>query len=99
MLRQNARKLYRGGGDYTTKKSERKQECYIATAVYGSYDAPQVIALRRYRDESLSKNILGRLFIRIYYKLSPPIAKRLITTKRTNHLVKILLDKIVRIIK
>ena len=29
----------------------KKQGCYIATCVYGSYDCPQVWILRRYRDE------------------------------------------------
>lgn len=49
--------------------------CYIATAVYKSYDCPQVWVLRRYRDQKLAKNPFGRLFIKIYYKLSPPMIK------------------------
>ena len=38
--------------------------CYIATAVYGSYDCPEVWTLRRFRDEVLRESVLGRLFIR-----------------------------------
>jgi hypothetical protein len=34
--------------------------CYIATAVYGDYNAPEVIVLRKFRDERLSKSFLGR---------------------------------------
>ena len=45
--------------------------CYIATSVYGSYDCPEVWTLRRYRDYSLSKTLFGRLFIKVYYLLSP----------------------------
>lgn len=30
--------------------------CYVATAVYGSYDCPQVWTLRRFRSFSLAKN-------------------------------------------
>ena len=46
-------------------------KCYVATCVYGSYDCPQVWTLRRFRDEKLSQNCLGRAFIRIYYCISP----------------------------
>lgn len=49
--------------------------CYIATAVYGSYDCPQVWTLRRYRDDILAENLLGRLFIKIYYAVSPTLVK------------------------
>lgn len=52
-----------------------KGGCYIATCVYGSYNAPEVWALRRYRDQCLAKNIFGRLFIKIYYAISPTIVK------------------------
>lgn len=49
--------------------------CYIATCVYGSYDCPEVWTLRRYRDYTLDKNPFGRLFIKIYYALSPTAVK------------------------
>lgn len=49
--------------------------CYIATAVYGSYDCPQVWTLRRYRDNELAKTWAGRTFIHIYYAISPTIVK------------------------
>lgn len=69
--------------------------CYIATAVYGDYDSPEVMVLRRFRDEVLSKNIMGNVFIKVYYTLSPPIAKHLKNTKIINLLVKSILNKIV----
>lgn len=49
--------------------------CYVATAVYGSYDCPQVWTLRRYRDYTLAETWYGRLFIRTYYAISPTIVK------------------------
>lgn len=49
--------------------------CYIATCVYGSYDCPEVWTLRRYRDETLGSTWYGRLFIRIYYFVSPKLVK------------------------
>ena len=45
--------------------------CYIATCVYGSYDCPQVWTLRKFRDDTLGSSVLGRLFIRTYYLISP----------------------------
>ncbi len=49
--------------------------CYIATCVYGSYDCPQVWTLRRFRDEQLACSVFGRLFIKIYYAVSPTAVK------------------------
>lgn len=54
---------------------KNKRGCYIATCVYGSYSCPEVWTLRRYRDYKLGKTILGRLFIKTYYFLSPKIVK------------------------
>ncbi|MFR9028073.1 MAG: DUF2726 domain-containing protein [Clostridium sp.] len=34
---------------------KKRRGCYIATAVYGSYDCPQVWVLRRFRDQILEK--------------------------------------------
>ena len=49
--------------------------CYVATAVYGSYDCPQVWTLRRYRDFTLAKTWYGRAFIKTYYAISPTLVK------------------------
>ena len=49
--------------------------CYIATAVYGSYDCPEVWTLRRFRDDALLRTNLGRLFVKTYYAVSPTIVK------------------------
>jgi hypothetical protein len=55
--------------------NSKKGGCYIATAVYGSYDCPEVWTLRRFRDYSLKQTVLGRLFIRCYYAVSPTLVK------------------------
>lgn len=58
---------------------ERPQQtsngCYVATAVYGSYDCPQVWTLRRFRDYTLAETWYGRAFIRTYYAISPTLVK------------------------
>ena len=70
--------------------------CYIATAVYGSCDAPEVLCLRQFRDETLATTLFGRLFIRLYYFLSPPIARRLKNTRRANAIVHRMLDAFIQ---
>lgn len=49
--------------------------CYVATAVYGSYDCPEVWTLRRYRDYDLAETWYGRAFIKTYYAISPTLVK------------------------
>jgi hypothetical protein len=58
-----------------TQKKPKKEGCYIATAVYGTYDCPNLWVLRRFRDNYLSKKLLGKLFIKVYYKISPLAVK------------------------
>ena len=70
--------------------------CYIATAVYGSYDCPQVWTLRRYRDNTLASTWYGRCFIRTYYATSPTLVKWFGNTKFFQSIGKKLLDKKVK---
>lgn len=50
--------------------------CYIATCVYGSYDCPEVWTLRRFRDFKLAETWHGRMFISVYYAISPTIVQK-----------------------
>lgn len=81
----------------TTQSLEKKKTgCFIATCVYGSYDCPEVWVLRRFRDYKLSNNFFGKLFIKIYYQLSPSIVK---TFGKYNWFINIfrnVLDKVVK---
>lgn len=55
-------------------KTKKKGLCFIATAVYGSPLAEEVVALQNFRDEVLTKFTLGKLFATCYSYFSPPIA-------------------------
>ncbi len=79
----------------TIPKKSKSNGCYIATAVYGSYDCPEVWTLRRFRDYTLAGSWYGRLFIRIYYAISPTIVKWFGNTRWFNNIWKRNLDRIV----
>lgn len=49
--------------------------CFIATAAYGFYSAPQVQALRLFRDRYLLTNSPGRAFVAWYYRHGPSGAR------------------------
>lgn len=67
--------------------------CYVATAVYGSYDCPEVWTLRRFRDFTLDETWYGRLFIKAYYTTSPTFVKYFGNVKLFKLQGKKLLDK------
>ena len=69
--------------------------CYVATAVYGSYDCPQVWTLRRYRDNTLASAWYGRAFIHTYYAISPTIVKWFGNTNWFKNMWKGKLDRMV----
>lgn len=49
--------------------------CFLATATYGSPHVYEVELLRQYRDKYLCSTALGRLAIRLYEFVSPPLAR------------------------
>lgn len=80
----------------TKSSSSTLGGCYIATAVYGSYDCPQVWTLRRFRDNVLSRYGLGRRFIKTYYRISPHLVEKYGESKWFIGLWKHFLDKLVK---
>lgn len=62
---------------YVKGAKEANSNCFIATACYGDINAPEVGEFRNFRDKYLYKFIVGSLFIKTYYLISPVIVKRL----------------------
>ena len=78
---------------FSTFPEKQGGGCYIATAVYGSYDCPEVWTLRRFRDNVLAKKLSGRIFIYLYYAISPTIVKWFGKTEWFKNMWKPILDK------
>lgn len=78
-----------------TELTKAPSGCYIATFVYGDYNAEQVLFLRDYRDNVLLQNALGKIFVDFYYTISPFLVKHFGNNIfRTTS--KIILDKIIK---
>lgn len=73
--------------------------CYIATSIYGSYDCPEVWTLRRFRDYTLSKTHAGRIFIKLYYAISPKLVKSFGKHSTFKLIFKPMLDNFVNILR
>lgn len=83
----------------STKKSN-SSGCYIATMAYGSYEHPQVIVLRKFRDNVLLNYFIGKLFVEFYYFTSPKMVLVLKNQITLNTIIRKILDKFIdRIIK
>ena len=84
------------GGSNSGGSDSGGSGCYIATMVYGTYDAPEVLVLRKFRDEILGKYSAGRYFIKIYYKYSPGFVNRFRNSKTVNKNIKAILDRFIQ---
>jgi hypothetical protein len=80
----------------TADPSKKMRSCYIATAVYGDINAPEVCRLRRFRDESLNNSRFGRRLSALYYKHSPSLAARLSPNSAVSRVIRRALDFFVR---
>ena len=67
--------------------------CFIATAAYGSEYAPQLNTLREFRDKLLLPSKMGAQLVRVYYRVSPPIAKLVAKSRLLRFLVRNIIVK------
>lgn len=55
--------------------AEQRPRCFIATSAFESPWATEVQLLRHFRDSRLRTHRMGRLFIQVYERLSPSVAR------------------------
>ena len=82
-----------------TREFKTVDACFIATAAYGSLDESQVVTLRKFRDEALLTNPIGRKFVSLYYFISPSIADYIRDDEDRKAAVRTALDPVVRIVR
>ncbi len=100
--RKTRKGFYTGSGlkmsDEEFEEREKKQDCFVATACYGSPMAPEVGMFRRWRDERLEMSAPGRLFVRAYYRLSPGAAGLIRGSAAAKRVVRALLLEPMRVL-
>ncbi len=88
-------------------------KCFIATAAYGSYLHPHVAVLRSFRDNVLLgtfnitlfgksvtiENIPGKLFVKTYYRYSPPLADFIARKETVKFITRLFLTPVVLFVK
>lgn len=84
------------GGNGNGGGSGSNSGCYVATMVYGSYEAPEVMVLRKFRDETLAHSRAGRAFIRWYYSWSPGFVAKYNHLGWLHKFIKVILDRLVK---
>jgi len=81
-------------------RTSGKSGCFIATAVYGRADAPELETFRRFRDEFLLKRSMGKLFMSFYYSFSPHAAELIKKSEYAKKLVRaVILKTALRLIR
>jgi hypothetical protein len=84
----------------TQQPKNTSGSCYIATLCYEDFYADEVCSFRDFRDATLSKTNLGRLFIAKYYVFAPKLTGKLENHKTLNKAIKhLILNPLLTIIK
>lgn len=71
--------------------------CFVATAAYGDRLHPDVVTLRRLRDEVLVRSRAGRGFIRLYWIVGPRLARHVRAHRASGRSARCALKPLVRL--
>ena len=86
-------------GDSFDSNCNGNNDCFIATAAYGSEMKAKIHVLREFRDRVLIRNARGKTFVDLYYRCSPPVARWMERHEGFRVLVQILLAPLVGMAK
>jgi hypothetical protein len=78
----------------TAGSPNQQSGCFVATAVYGNYQCAEVRMFRQYRDEVLSRSLIGRAMIRLYYNVGPHLAALISTHPIRKKVCRHVLDRV-----
>lgn len=88
-----------GTNNYETLRSPSTSSCFIATAAFGTPFAEEINILREWRDSILLRFLLGKVFVKCYYTISPPIAEYLSQRSILKAIVRKVLKTYVKFLK
>ncbi len=74
-------------------------DCFVATAVYGRAESPQLTVLRRFRDEVLRESPAGSRLVDAYYMWGPRVAARVRGRTDTRALLAPVFDGLVGVLE
>lgn len=80
----------------TVRESKKNSSCFIATVVYEDNNCFQVQKLRIWRDMKLSKSYIGRMFIKIYYRVGEGLSLIIRPHQKIRGFIRIGLDYFVK---
>jgi len=92
---QKAMQLGVSGHERINKMATQDKRCFIASHLYGVED-PRTTLLRRYRDDVLKKTGSGKVFIAVYYKMSPGLVAVAKKMSMVDMAFRIIVDYLVR---
>jgi len=76
---------------FSASSSNGSASCFIATSIYRDHNHPHVQLLRKFRDQYLAANGIGRILLMMYYLWSPTIASFVGQCKPIETLVRVTL--------
>ena len=78
-------------------KQKQYQQCFIATAAYGTPFAKDIDVLRMWRDNKLKSSVMGRSFVKTYYIVGPYFAWFISRSRFLKSMVRKLLTPVIYI--
>lgn len=79
--RRTSEESARRQAEHARREARNKGSCFVATAAYGAPDM-KLVCLQAYRDRILNTSIVGRIAVRVYYLVSPSLARFIEVSER-----------------